>query len=102
VKERYDKLAVVAEKEVDYLYWLKELNELLDHDTEVKILVVEKDLLRELHGKAPSATDVSARLAESPYFESPEFTSPITPKEDEDGVIKEELTDPLKKGDEGQ
>lgn len=107
VKERYDKLAEVAGQEVDYLYWLKELNELLAYDTEVNILVLEKNLLREMHGKAPSATDVSERLADSMYFESPEFTSPITPKEDEDGVVREEfsltaeLTDPLKKGDEG-
>lgn len=106
-KEQYEKLARVAEKEVDYLYWLRELNELLADDTEVKILVFEKNLLREMHGKAPSATDASERLADSSYFESPEFTSPITPKEDEDGMIREEfsltaeLTDPRKKGDEG-
>lgn len=105
-KERYEKLAAAAETEVDYLYWLKELHELLAADTEVKILVFEKNLLREMHGKAPLATVVSERLAESAYFSGPEFTTPITPKENEDGVTLEEfsltaeLTVPLVKGDE--
>lgn len=105
IKGKYDTLQAVTAKELDYLPWLKELHLLLQEDTEVSILVFEGNLIRELHGKSPSATRVSERLAASPYFESPEFTSPITPKVDEAGNVQEEfsltavLTDPLGKGD---
>lgn len=104
VKDRFEKLAKMEETNWNYLIWLKELHILLQEDTEVSILVFEGNMLKELHGKAPLATRVSERLAKSPYFANPEFTSPITPK-NEDGVIKEEfsitaqLVDPQRKGE---
>lgn len=106
VQGQFERLAKMEETNWNYLIWLKELHILLQEDTEVSILVFEGNMLKELHGKAPLATRVSERLAKSPYFANPEFTSPITPK-DEGGVIKEEfsitaqLIDPQRKGEGG-
>lgn len=103
VQAEYDSLAKAAEKDTNYLVWLKELHMLLQSDTQVNILVFEDNILRELHGKAPSATRVSERLASSGYFTDIEFTSPITPKVEETGETDEEfsltavLVDPLAK-----
>ncbi|AZR72570.1 hypothetical protein BBF96_03720 [Anoxybacter fermentans] len=104
IRDNFDRLEKIYQKNRDYLIWLRELHLLLQEDTEVNILVFEDNLLRELHGKAPSATKVSARLADSPYFSDPEFISPITPREDQGKMIEEfsitaTLVDPQRKGD---
>lgn len=103
LSDKFDGLQQLSIQNHDYLIWLRELHLLLQEDTEVSILVFEDNLLRELHGKAPSATKVSARLQNSPYFASPEFIAPIKPKEI-DGQLVEEfsltavLLNPLKGG----
>lgn len=104
IEEDYERLENIYINNRDYLIWLKELHLLLQEDTEVNTLIFEGDQLKELHGKAPSATKVSSRLLESAYFMSPEFTSPITPKIEDDGIFEEfsitaTLTIPTSKGD---
>ncbi len=102
-KDNYEKLIEVYEQDTDYLIWLKELHLLLQEDTEVSVLVFDEGLLRELHGKAPSAIKVTGRLQNSPYFSSQEFITPITPKIEsgklvEEFSIKAMLITPLQKG----
>lgn len=102
-KNNYEKLVQVSAQDTDYLIWLKELHLLLQEDTDVNVLIFDGGMLRELHGKAPSATKVTGRLQDSPYFSSPEFISPITPriengKEIEEFSIKAVLTNPFEKG----
>lgn len=91
LSDKFDRLQQLSIQSQDYLIWLRELHLLLQEDTEVSILVFEDNLLRELHGKAPSATKISARLQNSPYFASPEFIAPIKPKEI-DGQLVEEFS----------
>ena len=103
VQERYNRLVALAGQETNYLVWLKELHMLLQNDTEVSILVLEKNQLKEMHGTAPSAIRAIERMSSSPYFLDTEFTAPITPKIDENGTIGEEfsisayLADPTRK-----
>ncbi len=87
--EKFDSLQTRYLQTTDYLIWLKQLHLLLQEDTEVNILVLEDNLLREMHGTSSSATRVSARLADSEYFTKAELTAPITTKEVEDKLVEE-------------